>query len=463
MGKPRATSGLDLHITRTGTRVRAGLEEALREAIREQRLHPGTRLPSTRALAADQGISRNTVSEAYDQLVAEGWLTARPGSGTSVADITLSPIPESTPTEDESGASLRFDLRPGHPDLSSFPRSAWLRSTRIALDAVADSSLGYRELRGVPQLRTVLAGYLGRARGVVVDPHRLVVCAGFTQGLDLLCDVLVHRGATKIVAEQFGHGTHHGLLAHSDLKLLTVPVDEDGALVDDLPHADAVLLTPAHQHPLGGALHPARRRAVTTWAAREGAVIIEDDYDGDFRYDRQAVGALQALAPERVVYSGTVSKSLVPGLRLGWLVLPEDLLEDVIETQDLTGRQASVVDQLALAHLIESGGYDRHIRRMRHSYRRRRDQLVSILTERVPEARVRGIAAGLHAVVELPPGRTEEEVIGAAQERGLALAGLSESATDTVSTPPALVIGYGTPFSHSYTAALARLVAVLEE
>ncbi|MPZ53825.1 MAG: aminotransferase class I/II-fold pyridoxal phosphate-dependent enzyme [Acidimicrobiia bacterium] len=462
MAKTRATSGLDLHIERTGHRVRAGLETALREAIRDGRLQAGTQLPSTRALASDQGLARNTVSEAYDQLVAEGWLTARQGSGTFVADLdSVTPLRATSATA-ESLASIRFDLRPGQPDLTSFPRSAWLSATRSAMGAASDQQFGYGHLRGAQQLQNALAAYLGRARGVIAHPDQVIICNGFTSGLDLICDVLVHRGTTRFVIEALGHTLHHRLLARREMQIATIPVDGVGAVVSELPSADAVLLTPAHQHPLGGALHPARRRAVTTWANQEGAVIIEDDYDGEFRYDRKSVGALQSLAPDRVVYSGTASKSLVPGLRLGWLIPPNDMLEELIEAQRLTGRHASIVDQVALAHLIESGGYDRHIRRMRNIYRRRRDRLESILTERVPSARVRGVAAGLHAVVELPPGKTEDEVVATARERGLALTGLSETIAEAESPPPALVIGFGTPPSHSYTAALARLVAVLE-
>ena len=231
------------------------------------------------------------------------------------------------------------------------------------------------------------------------------------------------------------------------------------------------ILTPAHQFPLGVALHPSRRRQVVDWAAASGALVIEDDYDGEFRYDRQAVGALQSLAPEHVAYAGTASKSLVPGLRLGWLVLPARLIDDVVAAKATALRLGSSLDQLALAEFIASGGYDRQVRRARLGYRQRRDRLVAELTRRAPAVKVTGIAAGLHAVVTLPADLTEAGAVAAAARRGLAVQGLSAlSATaagsrvdvrDAPSHDPALVVGYATPPGHAFTTAVARLSAVL--
>jgi GntR family transcriptional regulator / MocR family aminotransferase len=298
-----------------------------------------------------------------------------------------------------------------------------------------------------------------------------VVCAGFTQGLGLLCDALQAGGARTLATEAWcQQGTRQVVAAHG-LRLATVPVDDRGARLDPRPGAGrrggsdapvgAVLLTPAHQFPLGGVLTAERRTAAVRWAAATGGLLIEDDYDGEFRYDRHPVGALQALAPDRVVYAGTASKTLAPGLRLGWLVLPAPLLEPVVTAKALADRHNGALDQLTMAEFVDSGGYDRHVRRRRLAYRRRRDRLVAALTEHVPGARVTGAAAGLHLLLQLPPGRTEAEVVAAGARRGLALEPLGAYPTEGATHPPALVVGYGTPPDHAFATAVNLLCAVL--
>jgi GntR family transcriptional regulator/MocR family aminotransferase len=459
-----AISSVDLHLELGGHRVRAGLEAALREAVQSGRLVPGTRLPSSRALATDLGIARNTVAEAYGQLVAEGWLTARQGSGTRVADAAArSPEPAAGT---RSSAGLRpgqYDLRPGSPDLSAFPRSWWLSSARKALSAAPTHVLGYGDPRGLPELRAVLAGYLARARGVRASPDRIVVCSGFTQGLALLCQVLPGAGVTRIAVEEYGLRGPAGTLAASGLEPVMLGVDDGGAILDPVPAAEAMLLTPAHQFPLGSVLSPQRRADAARWAAGTGGLVIEDDYDGEFRYDRQPVGALQALAPEHVVYVGTASKTLAPGLRLGWLVLPARLVDAVADAKARADAHTSSLEQLTLAEFITSGAYDRHVRRARLNYRRRRDRLIAALARRAPDVRLTGIAAGLHAVVELPRGKTEQQVIARAAARGVALEGLGGYALGDHARGPALVIGYATPPDHAYTTALARLTAAIQD
>jgi GntR family transcriptional regulator/MocR family aminotransferase len=472
--KSWATSGVDLHLDVPGTRVRAGLEGALREAARTGRLAAGTRLPSSRALAADLGIARNTVADAYSQLVAEGWLTARQGSGTQVAappsgaDLPASPgaRPEAGPAEVPTGTGPgrpRYELRAGLPDLSSFPRSAWLAASRRALNAAPTRALGYGDPRGRPELRRALAEYLARARGVRVSPDRVVICTGFTQGLDLLCRVLASRGATTMALEAYGlPGSLVSLAAHG-LTPALLPVDDGGAVLDGTAEAQALLLTPAHQFPLGPALAANRRAQAVQWAASTGGLVIEDDYDGEFRYDRQPVGALQALAPDQVVYTGTASKTLAPGLRLGWLVLPAGLVNDVAEAKAQADAHTGSFEQLTLAEFISSGGYDRHIRRSRLGYRRRRDRLVAELARHAPGVRLTGIAAGLHAVAELPGGQSEQDVTARAARRSLWVEGLGNYARGEHTRGPALVIGYAAPAAHAFTAALARLGATLAE
>jgi GntR family transcriptional regulator/MocR family aminotransferase len=464
VAKAWAISGVDLHLELAGHRVRAGLEAALREAVQTGRLAPGTRLPSSRTLAADLGIARNTVAEAYAQLGAEGWLTARQGSGTRVASTAVvSPGPAAGIRPPLGARAARYDLRPGSPDLSAFPRAGWLSAARKALSGAPSRALGYSDPRGRPELRTVLAAYLGRTRGVRVTPDRIVVCAGFTQGLALLCQVLPDVGVTKIAVEDYGQPHTAEALAASCLTPVMLGVDDGGAVLDKAHGAQAMLLTPAHQFPLGSVLSPRRRADAARWAAGSGGLIIEDDYDGEFRYDRQPVGALQALAPEHVIYAGTVSKTLAPGLRLGWLVLPARLTEAMASAKARSDAHTSSFEQLTLAEFITSGAYDRHVRRVRLAYRRRRDRLVAALATHAPGVRVTGIAAGLHAVAELGPGQREEQVIARAAARGVAIEGLGGYALREHTRGPALVIGYATPPEHGYTTALARLVAAIRD
>jgi len=469
--KQAMVAGVDLHLELSGTRVRAGLENALREAVRVGRLGPGTRLPSSRALAADLGLARNTVAEVYTQLVAEGWLTARTGSGTLVAEGRPAE-PAARPGARAEVAVLRYDLRAGVPDLAAFPRRAWLATARKVLAAAPDRLLDYPDPRGLEQLRVVLAAYLARVRGVSADPEHVVICAGFAHGLAVTCRALRAAGAGTLAVESHGHQAHRDIALAAGLRLRPLPVDDRGAVITGAPGppgapgapgahgaygAEAMLLTPAHQFPLGVTLHPQRRREAANWTG----VVIEDDYDGEFRYDRQPVGALQALAPDHVVYAGTTSKSLAPSLRLGWLVVPPRLLDAV--TAQLTAGPPGL-DQLTLAEFISSGGYDRQVRRARLAYRRRRDALATAL--RRQGLHVTGVAAGLHAVLAVPGTGTERRLIARAAEHGLALQGL-ESYRAVGRLPAAdagragLVIGYARPPEHAYTTALARLCVVL--
>ncbi|HVT70263.1 MAG TPA: aminotransferase class I/II-fold pyridoxal phosphate-dependent enzyme [Trebonia sp.] len=464
MRKTWAISGVDLHLELPGHRVRAGLEAALREAVQTGRLLPGTRLPSSRTLAADLGIARNTVAEAYGQLVAEGWLSAQQGSGTRVAGVGgAAPVPAASTEPSPGRQRARYDLQPGLPDLSAFPRAGWLSAARKALSAAPSRALGYGDPRGHPALRAALASYLARARGVRADPDRVVVCSGFTQGLALLSQVLPDIGVTRIAVEDYGLPESVSVLTAAGLVPAMLGVDDSGAVLDPAPDAAAMLLTPAHQFPIGSVLSPRRRADAARWAARSGGLIVEDDYDGEFRYDRQPVGALQALAPEHVVYAGTASKTLAPGLRIGWLVLPGRLAGPVADAKARADAHTSSFEQLTLAEFITSGAYDRHIRRARLTYRRRRDRLVAALARDAPGVRLTGIAAGLHAVAELPAGQAEEDVVARAAARGLALHGLGRYALREHTHGAALVVGYAAPPDHGYSTALTRLTAALRD
>lgn len=457
--------GADLHVELAGPGGRrAALIRALREAVRGGRLPPGTRLPPYRSLAADLGVARNTVADAYAELVAEGWLTARQGSGTRVADRTAPLRPAGrTPVKAPLPArGPRHDLRQGTPDASSFPRAAWLASYRRALQQAPNEVFGPGDPAGRRELREALTEYLARARGVRTEPDRIVICSGFGHALRLLFapGVGVLRG--PLAVEAYGLDFHRGLLAAAGVRTVPLPLDADGARVERLARERAVLLTPAHQFPTGGPLHASRRTAVIDWARARDGVLLEDDYDGEFRYDRKPVGAVQGLDPERVIHLGSVSKSLSPALRLGWMVLPERYVDGVLAAKGEREAWASVLDQLSLADLIVSGGYDRHVRRMRQRYRGRRDRLVEALAARAPHVEVTGVAAGLHAVLRLPPG-TERSALKAAAWQGVALDGLAafrHPATD-MAAQDGLVVGYATPPEHAYGAALDALCRVL--
>ncbi|MFD9190620.1 PLP-dependent aminotransferase family protein [Streptomyces phaeochromogenes] len=497
MVKSWATFGVDLHVdvTRTGSGLRKGLTDALRAAVRGGRLAPGTRLPSSRSLAADLGIARNTVADAYADLVAEGWLTARQGSGTRVAERAVV-APASAPPRPRTPGGPAYDLVPGTPDLASFPRAEWLKASRRALTAAPYDALGYGDPRGRVELRTALAGYLARARGVRADPERILICSGFAHGLMLLGAVLRQRGAGALAMESYGLDVHWNLVERAGLRSVTLPFDELGTRTEELTGGGlggsgrgsgsggglgsrggsgsgsggkggaggvrAVLLTPAHQFPMGVPLHPDRRAAVVDWARRTGGLILEDDYDGEFRYDRQPVGALQGLDPDHVVYMGTASKALAPGLRLGWLVLPPGLAAEVTVAKGDADWSCGVLDQLTLAEFITSGAYDRHVRASRLRYRRRRDHLVSALATHAPSVTATGIAAGFHAVLQLPPG-TEQSVVRSAVWQGLAVHGLTRYRHPSATAPPldALVVGYGTPTDSGWPGALEALIRAL--
>jgi GntR family transcriptional regulator / MocR family aminotransferase len=427
--------GIDLlvGVDRDGERsLRAQLEDQLRDAIRRGALHADTPLPSTRALAAELGISRGVVVEAYAQLVAEGFLVARAGATTRVAIVAVhDPEP---PPEEVLAPPVRFDFRTLAADLSAFPRRAWLAALRDTLREVPDASLNYGDRVGAAPLRTTLASYLGRARGVATEPRDIVVCTGITQAIALLARTLRRAGVQRVAVEDPGFPPHRMIFAREGLRVVPIPVDGGGMVVDALDGADvgAVLVTPTHQYPLGMALAPERRAALVEWAVARDGWIIEDDYDGEYRFDRDPIGALQALAPARVTYLGSSSKTLAPALRLGWMVVAPDLIDGVAEAKALADAGSPQLDQLALARFIEHGELDRHLRRMRGVYRRRRDALVEALAREVPQVEVEGISAGLHVSGRLPPDVALGPLLERAWAGGIGLFGYEHSGVSRV-------------------------------
>jgi GntR family transcriptional regulator/MocR family aminotransferase len=434
------------------------IESALRDAILSGRLAPGTRLPSSRVLALELGCARATVVGAYEQLVAEGYLMAKAGSGTTVGRIGAAGSIELGVAGERAGPFT--ELIPGEPDPSSFPRAAWLASLRQVLRTSPDDLFSYGDHRGRPELRRALASYLARSRAVVADPSRIVVFGGFASALSILAATFHRFGIDRIAIEEPCLPPHARAIAGAGPRVVPIAVDEDGIRVSELGDERVVVCTPAHQYPMGVLLSPARRAALVDWARAGDAWIVEDDYDGEFRYDRRAVGAMQGLDPDRIIYGGTASKSLAPGLGLAWLVLPPTLIDPVLETKRLRRPAVSTIDQAALAHFIASGGLDRHIRTQRLAYRRRRDDLVGLLVERAPWLDVTGISAGLH-VTALLHDRDERAVIDAAARRSVALFGIGDHC---VGAPrqEGLVIGYSRSPAHAFPAALDQLAAVLD-
>ncbi|MFF5264974.1 PLP-dependent aminotransferase family protein [Actinomadura viridis] len=472
MSESWPTSGVDLHLELDpATGRRTGLEQALRAAIQAGRLAPRARLPATRRLAAELGLSRGTVKAAYDQLVAEGYLTARQGSGTVVAGLPGRQAGDPHGPSGPVDVQPRHDLRPGRPDPSAFPTAAWLRSARRALGAASADAYTYGDPRGRIELRTALAGYLGRTRGVLASPDQIVITNGYVQALALLTRVLGESAPAVIATEDPGVAFHREVIRHHGSQVVPIPVDDRGARTDLLggpgfPRVGAVELTPAHQYPTGRTLDPERRRALVDWARSGDRLVIENDYDGEFRYDRQPIGAIQGTAPDHVAYVGTVSKTLGPALRLGWIVAPRHLLRPLAEAKRHHDHHTESLGQLALADFIARHAYDRHIRACRLRYKRRRDLLLARLRSRSRPPSglaVHGIAAGLHALIGLPSGGpTEQDVLDAAAARDVALGRLGDRWHEPGDRPQGVIVGFGTPNEHAYPAALDALTRVLD-
>ena len=477
-----------------GGPAHARLAALLREQVVRGVLRPGDRLPPSRILAEDLGLSRWVVTEAYDQLKAEGYLAARVGAGTVVASGVRVPAARPEPaaaTAPDVAPGPLLDLSPALPDLSSFPRTAWRAAVARALAEVPDADLARSDPAGAPVLRATVAGYLRRVRGVEADPARVHVTAGVRNGFWLVCDVLRRRGARRVAVEDPCWPRLREAARDSGLQVVPLPVDAEGLQVEGLPAADvdAVFVTPTHQFPTGVPLSAARRRALVDWAAAGDRVLVEDDYDAEFRYDRRPVGALAALAPEHVVYLGSTSKTLSPGLHLGWLVAPDALADDLAAARSRLGALAPTPDQHALAHLVESGSYDRHLRRMRRTYQRRRTAMLAALAASVPGAAWPSMDAGLHVLWLLPDGTSpdgapqgdspqgdspqgdapqdgtspvaEDAVLAAARRRGLGVLGLAQCRV--APGRGGLVVGYGNVPEHRAADVAARLGAAVAE
>lgn len=434
------------------------LQHQLRMGIQQGRLAAGSLLPPSRMLAAQLGVARSVVVAAYEHLVADGYLTGRQGSGTRVKQVAPQPSPRV-----HQARNPTVPLGGGLPDAALFPRTEWLRHYRNALTEVPNSLLGYPGPLGTRPLREAVCDYLARVRGVATNPDRMIVTSGITQGIVLLARALRERGCHTLAVEDPCFGIHRDAIARAGLRVVPVPVDDYGLDVDRLAELDvnAVLVTPAHVYPTGVVLGAERRAALIEWANNREALIIEDDYDAEFRYDRSPAGALQGLDPSHVAYAGSVSKTLTPALRLGWMALPPWLVESVAAEKLHDDMGNSTLEQLALSRFIGAGGLSRHLRRVRPVYRQRRDAMLAAIGTSMPQTQPTGIDAGLHVYLRLPSDSDEDSIVVTSREQGLRLDGGRWNWADPDAAAPALVIGYGAIGETAIRDSISRLASIL--
>ncbi|MEA2190560.1 MAG: GntR family transcriptional regulator / MocR family aminotransferase [Solirubrobacteraceae bacterium] len=443
--------------------LRAQLSAALREAVVSGRLADGTRLPPSRVLAQQLGVSRGVVVAAYEQLTLAGYLVARTGVGTVVtsgeivseADIGFVPAYLPTPREP------RWNMHPTWPDVSAFPRADWLAAVQRVLARMPSEAWGYGDPRGAPELREALARRIARTRACQAAPECIVVTNGSRQAHHLVLRLLAERGARRVAVEDPGWVMQRLSTADAGMEAVPVAIDELGMRVQDLAALDvqAAIVTPAHQFPTGVTLAPSRRAALLDWAHDVGAVVVEDDYDADFRYDGEPLAALQSIDPERVITIGSLSKTFAPALRIGWILAPRELAAAAARLKERMDNGSALLEQLVVADLETSGRLDRHMRRMARSYATRRATLAGALARELPDVRVRGIAAGLHAVVELTADVEEQAVVDAARSRGIALEGVCAYRVDSAPPPAMLALG----FANVAEPAIGRAIATLAE
>jgi GntR family transcriptional regulator/MocR family aminotransferase len=459
---------LDLSATRPGP-LHMRLAAAIRAAIRDGRLPVGAALPPSRMLAADLGVSRWTVTEAYAQLIAEGYLAGKTGSATRV---TWSPRPGDEPRARDAGPARKpgdrptgFDLSSYHPDLRAFPRRKWVEAIRTAAETAPFDRLSYSEPGGLPELRAVLAEHLNRSRGAAAEPGTVCVVMGAGQGMSRLCRALLADGHTAIGMENPGSPRLWQAAQEAGLALVSLPVDDDGLVVDSLdrhPGLRAVCVGAARQIALGCPLAPHRRLALVDWARRVDGLVIEDDYHAEFSYDRPAPRVLQGTARDRVALLGSMSQVLGPTVGIGWVVAPRRWAPAVRAEREIQ-LLPPALNQLALVHLMQSGAYDRHLRASRQRYRARRDAVLDALGRYLPGYRVRGAEAGVQLLLELPSGTDVPAVLRAAARRGIELCNLYEMQLQPEPVDPGLLVGYGNIKDTLIDAAIAALAEVIRE
>jgi GntR family transcriptional regulator/MocR family aminotransferase len=463
MSQNWTTSDLSLALlVATGPRWGARLQAALRDAVRVGVLREGDALPSTRELADHFGVARGTIVRVYEQLGAEGYLTSRAGARTRVSSGAVPASPTPPPRAPE--APPRWDLRPGVPDLRRFPAADWGWAYGEATRRMGSSDLDYSDGRGHPRAREAVADHLRRVRAAATTADQVLLCQGFAQALSLLLPALAARGVRVLAVEDPGDRSVDAVARAVGLTLVPIPVDARGMRADLLADAgaQAVLVTPAHQSPTGVVLSAARRLELVEWAAGTGAWIVEDDYDSEFRYDRTPVGALQGLAPDRVVLIGSASKTHAPATRVAWMAAPASLVDGLATRRRVADRGGPALHELAFAALVDSGRHDKHVRAMRSAYSARRAVVLSALERLLPTASLTGLAAGFHGVLRLPPGVDELSVVSEATDRSLRVTGLASFARARRDLPPALALGFGNLDEGAVWEATAHLAEAID-
>jgi GntR family transcriptional regulator / MocR family aminotransferase len=423
------------------TSISRQLEEQLRRAIQSGTLAAGQPLPSTRMLAEDLGVSRGVIVRVYSQLAAAGYVSLRQGAAPSVRAVVR--FDPKTVRPPNGRGRITYNLRPHLPEVATFPRRPWLRAVRESLEQARTSDLIYGDEAGVWELRVEVANYLCRARGVAANPECTLITAGSTHALSLVSRALARRGDTVMAFENPSHQLLRAVASAAGQTVVAGELDEGGIRPETLQPANSICVSPAHQFPTGALLTAERRTALIEWAREADAVILEDDYDAEFRYDKAPIGALQGLASERVIYIGSTGKTFAPGLRLGWAVLPSGLVDEVARELLNNLVHVSAFDQLAFKTFLHRGDFDRHLRRMRQTYRARRDVTVSRLSELLPDHPLRGIAAGLHLVLEMPSHAAAERARQEAEGVGIVVESIAQHAFPGYAGPAGLLIGYG--------------------
>ncbi|MDR7332976.1 PLP-dependent aminotransferase family protein [Roseateles asaccharophilus] len=476
------TLELDLQLAARGSRL-ASLHAALREAIASGRLAPGLRLPSSRELAAQVGVSRNTAVAAYELLASEGWLESRGAGGSFVAELpraavevsdraSVAPWADSRwlrgeggswPASLVSGPAPAYHFKTGMPEVAGFPFDVLRRLHTRALQAAAREPARYPDAQGLRALREAIAGHVSSSRAVACTADDVVITAGAQQALDLIARVLVTPGHTVAAVENPGYPPQRAALQGAGARLAPAPVDDEGLVVAALPDdARIVCVTPSHQSPLGMAMSLPRRRELLNWAAVRQAVIVEDDYDGEFRFTSRPLDALKTLDRDgRVFYVGTLSKILLPALRLGYVVAPAWARDALVAAKHASGFGSPTLTQAVVADFIAEGHLLRHVRRLRGEYAERRRVLEQALKRHLGDkAQVYPAIAGLHLAVALP-GVDTDELTRRAWGAGVGVEPLSRYWWGKGRGPAGLVLGYGSITAARIPEAVKRLAKVL--
>lgn len=431
----------------------------MRGAIRSGALGADEQLPSTRVLAEDLGVSRGVILRVYSQLAAEGYISLRQGAAPTVRAGGLD---SKTLPPPNGSAGVVYDLRPHLPDVATFPRQPWLRAVRESLAQARIADLGYSDSAGLWDLRVAVANYLSRARGVTTHPAQTLITAGSTHSLSLLSRVLARSGKTRMAFENPSHRLLRAVAAMGDQTVVPAAIDELGIRPDTIDCTDSIVVSPAHQFPTGVVLAPKRRKALVHWAQQTGVLILEDDYSAEFRYDGAPTAALQSLAPDDVVYLGSTGKTFAPALRLGWMVVPEALVDDLSRELACNMLHVSGLDQLAFARFLQCGDFERHLRRMRQVYGARRNFITELLADVLPGHEVRGIAGGLHVVLGMPSHFGAASVRLEAKALGIGVDSIDQHTFADFEGPAGLVIGYGALPEPTLERALQRLAEVIQ-